>query len=170
MRPMAPRAGQELRCRAILGAASTRRRESHKVRERGAGTGTTVGRRWFYMSWPVCPVSPGLIYSLRGLPFGWSRVEPFAERRPAHRYASIEGPARKLPGRALDCYRLQVSPRSRRRSARAGDPRGRCGGRIPRSCGRRPSAGSSPRHAPGAGTSRPVNARPPPCGRARLRG
>jgi hypothetical protein len=31
----------------------------------------------------LCP--PGLHHCLRGLPFGWSRVEPFAERRPSHR-------------------------------------------------------------------------------------
>ena len=34
----------------------------------------------------VCPVSPGLsLNCLRGIPSGWSRVVPLAERRPAHR-------------------------------------------------------------------------------------
>nr|WP_240776940.1 TetR family transcriptional regulator [Nonomuraea basaltis] len=66
----------------------------------GAGWGMFARQVWLHKSWPVCPVSPGLTYCLRGLPFGWSRVVPFAERRPAHRYALVERPPSPEGGRS----------------------------------------------------------------------
>ncbi|TDT29915.1 hypothetical protein CLV29_2938 [Naumannella halotolerans] len=41
-------------------------------------------------------VSPGLTYCLRGIPFGWNRVAPLAERRRSHQFglapATLESP------------------------------------------------------------------------------
>ncbi|GGU94485.1 hypothetical protein GCM10010182_08280 [Actinomadura cremea] len=58
------------------------------VRIAGNNAGGPVG----YTRQPMCLVSPGLTYCLHGIPFGWSRVVPFAERRP-HTSALDQGPA-----------------------------------------------------------------------------
>jgi hypothetical protein len=48
------------------------------------------------MTWPMCSVSPGLIYRLRGIPFGWSRVVLIAERRPRASVIFEPGPGRSV--------------------------------------------------------------------------
>jgi hypothetical protein len=90
--------------------------------------GTTTALQWFFSMWPVCPVSPGLTYSLRGLPFGWSRVEPFAERRPAHRYACVEGTVGEFSDGAFD---VPGTPPARRKRLSPGIPIGEHAGPAP---------------------------------------
>jgi hypothetical protein len=52
---------------------------------------------------PVRTMSPGLTYSRRGIPSGWSRAVPLAERRLAYRRQSSREP-RHLPGaRPVSC-------------------------------------------------------------------
>ena len=53
-----------------------------QIRPRGGNRGGVAGVS-SYQPVRLCP--PGRTYCLRGIPFGWSRVAPFAERRPPHR-------------------------------------------------------------------------------------
>ena len=59
-----------------------------EIRLRDGNTGGVAGVSRYQ---PVRLGPPGRTYCLRGIPFGWSRVAPFAERRPPHRPA-YEGP------------------------------------------------------------------------------
>ena len=53
-----------------------------QIRPRAGNRGGAAGVTR-YQPVRLCP--PGRTYCLRGIPFGWSRVAPFAERRPPHR-------------------------------------------------------------------------------------
>ena len=97
-RDTAPSATAARTTPTAAGAAATRirirrrpraSRPSHRsrtkqIRPPAGNRGGAAGVR-MYQPVRLCP--PGRTYCPRGIPFGWSRVAPFAERRPPHRSA-----------------------------------------------------------------------------------